>query len=88
VEDKLKMRLIRLPRGIDGACVASEPRKVLIASDPFGNQLRRVLEKEGLEIICVSTTCFPNQVSCLPSPLVKVLWRGWIVSVEGLHPSQ
>ena len=51
LKDELKMHLIMLPRGVEGACVAIEPGKVLIASDPSSSQFRKILEKEGIEVM-------------------------------------
>jgi N-dimethylarginine dimethylaminohydrolase len=51
LENELNMRLIRLPRGVEGACVTIEPGKVMIASDPDSNELRKILEKEKIEVI-------------------------------------
>lgn len=51
LRDELEMNLIKLPRGVLGACVAIKPGKVLIASDPFSDKFRKVLEKEGVEVI-------------------------------------
>lgn len=51
LRDELKMHLIKLPRRVEGACVAIRPGKVLIASDQTSRKLRRILEKEGIEVI-------------------------------------
>jgi len=51
LRNELKMNLIKLPRGVDGGCVALKPGKVLMATGPFSHKFRKTLEKEGVEVV-------------------------------------